>query len=517
MAAVKSALPKLKPGEPVRIVARVSESPEQRRKLQAQLTDMLPKNGAAKSSVVVLCAFKQGYSWLMDEIAPQLKGKHIGAIKIEFKKNDDSSHQRAMLSPARWVQELYPVDEMLSKELGVPLDKITLNDFDGDAKSPTYRVHAYDAAGGEILAREFTVTTAEQPYNGAIPRYEQVQIDTGWVRMESDAGVVLDQRIRTDIEEFWDHYQKTTLPRIYSFVMAQSRGELRPEFAPPFDTLKIDFHLSEPDYDLGLDKERISSLEALQEDTFYTTENFVNTMSDLEAGRAITYAGRIIPIVHRPGPDEGKDGRVHIEFYGKPAANPMAVLRWTDSTGRHRERKRDMFVPGDPMQPRLIAARVKAGPGMEDRGIESLTWLLNADYKEDRPRRMGPRGIGGPGGTRHFLRGASAWANSLVSGHAGRRRVHHRLGLASFAHRSHGIRVARAALGQSGQRRAARIRVVESHAFAVKRAPANRGFQAGFAAPGTGPMGQADLAEGKRCDLGQTRRESRRERVLDGT
>ena len=64
--------------------------------------------------------------------------------------------------------------------------------------------------------------------------------------------------------------------------------------------------MSEPDYELGIDKERISSLEALQEDTFYSTENFVNMMGDLVAGRAVTYAGRIIPIVHAS--DDGKDG-----------------------------------------------------------------------------------------------------------------------------------------------------------------------------------------------------------------
>ena len=74
----------------------------------------------------MLCAYKQGVSWLMDEIAPQLKGKPVASIKIEFRKNSDASGTRAMFSPARWVHELYPVDEMFSKELSVPLDKITL-------------------------------------------------------------------------------------------------------------------------------------------------------------------------------------------------------------------------------------------------------------------------------------------------------------------------------------------------------------------------------------------------------
>ena len=92
---------------------------------------------------------------------------------------------RAMFSPARWVHELYPVDEMLAKELGIPLEKITLAQIEGAGKPPTYRVHAYDAGGKEMLTREFTVTTIEQPYNGVMPEYEKVQVDTGWVRMES--------------------------------------------------------------------------------------------------------------------------------------------------------------------------------------------------------------------------------------------------------------------------------------------------------------------------------------------
>ena len=54
--------------------------------------------------------------------------------------------------------------------------------------------------------------------------------------------------------------------------------------------------MSEPDYNLDLDRERISSLEALQEDTFYSTGAFFTMMGDLESGRPINYTGRIIPI-----------------------------------------------------------------------------------------------------------------------------------------------------------------------------------------------------------------------------
>jgi hypothetical protein len=379
--AVRGAASKIAPGGDVKLVARVSEGPEQRRKLQTQLKEILAKTGADahRLNVEVLSAYKQGYSWLMDEIAPALAAKPVSAVRIDFAKNLDNSGVRAMHSEARWVQELYPVDEMLARKLNLPLEKITLSEIDEPpANGPTYRVHAFDTAGKEILVRDFKVATVMQPYNGVITRYEQVQVATGWVHMESASKVVLDQRIKTDPEEFWDHYQNQTLPRIYKFIMAQAHGELRPEFAPPFDTLKLDIRMSEPDYSLDLDRERISSLEALQEDTFYSTANFMSMMGDLESGRPITYTGRIIPIVH--GSQDGKDGRVHIEFYGKPAANPLVRLTWTDAHGKRQKRERNLPALTGEMQPRLIQARVKAG----EPGAERLLWLLPADFADDK-------------------------------------------------------------------------------------------------------------------------------------
>jgi len=373
--AIKGSLPKLKAGEPVRVVARVSEGPETRQKLKTQIAGMLP----AKSDVVVLSAYKQGVSWLIDEIAPQVKGR-AAALKIEFRKNDDPTHTRVMYSPARWVHELYPVDEMLAKELNIPLEKITLDQFEPAPKAPTYRVRALDAAGKEILAREFSVTTIDRPWNGVMQEYETVQVDTGWVRMESGGAAVLDERIATDTEEFWDHYQKVTLPRVFKSIMATWHGELRPEFAPAFDTLRIDIHMSEPNYELGIDRERISSLEALQEDTFYSTENFINMMGDLEAGRPFQHVGRIMPIVHNS--EDGKDGRVHIEFWGKPAGVPSIELKWTDGAGKRHEETREFWALTGAFQPRLIQARTAAGQAMP----ESLTWLLPADFNEDKFR-----------------------------------------------------------------------------------------------------------------------------------
>ncbi|HEX3746103.1 MAG TPA: M14 family zinc carboxypeptidase [Bryobacteraceae bacterium] len=372
--AVREAAPKIAAGQEAKLVARVSEGPEERRKLTAQLQQMLGPH----ANIEVLCAFKQGYSWLMDEIAPALAGKPVASLRIEFAKNVDPTKIRTMQSEARWVQELYPVDEMLARKLNVPLAKITFDEIaEPTAHTPTYRVHALDAAGKEILTRDFTISSVMQPYNGVMPRYEQVQVETGWVQLEAGGKTLLNQRIRTDIEELWDHYQNKTLPKVYQFVLSQAHGDLRTEFSPPFDTIKLDIHLSEPDYSLDLDRERISSLEALQEDTLYSTDVFMSMMGDLLTGRPVTYTGRVLPIVHHS--EDGKDGHVRIEFYGKPAANPLVRLSWTDAQGKHHMQERNLPVLNGDMQPRLIQARVKAG----EAGLERLTWMLPADFAKD--------------------------------------------------------------------------------------------------------------------------------------
>jgi len=378
--AVRAASAKMPRRQEVRLTALVSEGPEQRRKLESELKELLIRAGAdpQRTSVTVLCAYKPGYSWLMDDVANALAAKPVAGVSIEFARNVDPTGMRSMWSEARWVQELYPVDEMLARKLNIPLEKVTLHQFEPGSGSPTYRARAFDAAGKEILSREFTVPTVSQPYNGVLPRYEQVQVDTGWVKLEAGGKPLLDERIKTDIEEFWDHYQNQTLPKVWQFVMSQVHGELRAEFAPPFDTLKLDIHMSEPDYNLDLDRERISSLEALQEDTFYSTDNFMAMMGDLETGRPLGYIGRVIPIVHRS--EDGQDGRVHIEFYGKPEANPLVRLSWTDAQGRSHKQERNLPAIAGEMMPRLVQARVKAG---ED-GVQRLTWVMPADYLDDK-------------------------------------------------------------------------------------------------------------------------------------
>jgi hypothetical protein len=366
-------------GQPVTLEARVSEGPEQRVKIKQKLIEMLKAAGAdpAKIDIKVLCTYKSGYSWLVDDVEPSLKGSGVAKIKIEFAPYPDPTKMSTMRSLYRWNQELFPVDEVLARDLGIPLKSIEIAKMDDD-RGPTYKVHAYAADGREILARDFTVKTVTRPYSDQFPEYEKVTVETGWVTMASAGKTLLDERIESDIETFWDHYQAETLPRIYKMIVAQNEGKPKVEFQPLFDTLKVSYKMSEPDYQIGLEQERISSLEGLQEDTFFNTENFFYMLGDLLAGGRMDYQGRILPVAY-PTRD-GEDGEVHIEFYAKDAGSPKVRLAWkTEGDAVEHEHVRDLPVIASAGHSRMVAARVQAGKD----GVEALTWRLPVDFAKE--------------------------------------------------------------------------------------------------------------------------------------
>ena len=74
--AVKTSLPKLKPGAPVKLLARVSEGPEQRAPEKSAPADAV-RCRREKQRRAGARAYKPGVSWLMDEIAPRLRARPL--------------------------------------------------------------------------------------------------------------------------------------------------------------------------------------------------------------------------------------------------------------------------------------------------------------------------------------------------------------------------------------------------------------------------------------------------------
>ena len=164
MDAVEATLPKIARQQPVVVEARVSESPEMREKLRDQFVAALKGAGAdpGQIDVHVLSAYKRGYSWLVDEIEPELKAKNAAKIQIEFAKYGDPEKSSSMRAVSRWVEELFPVDDVLARDLSIPLANIELAEK-ADEKGPTYTVTVYDAGGKEVLKRDFDIKTVARP------------------------------------------------------------------------------------------------------------------------------------------------------------------------------------------------------------------------------------------------------------------------------------------------------------------------------------------------------------------
>jgi hypothetical protein len=157
--------------EPINIVARLSEPPTMRARVEQQAVQELVDAGAMLSevSVSVLSAYKQGYSWLYDAVRPRLARLPVARIEIRFAEIGPPPgwQQQAMFTPTRWLLELHPIDEVLARELDLPLEAIVFEKM--PIGSPTYEVIAWDAAGGELLRQTFEPAVVVRSYFDQFP------------------------------------------------------------------------------------------------------------------------------------------------------------------------------------------------------------------------------------------------------------------------------------------------------------------------------------------------------------
>jgi Zinc carboxypeptidase len=371
-------VPAVKKRAAVAVEARLSEPPEVRRQIEQQARAELVKAGAdeANTRVTVLSAYKQGYSWLYDVVRPALAGKAIDRITIRFAEIGPPPgwKQQGMFAPTRWLLELYPIDEILASELKIDLAQIHFEK--APIGSPAYEVIATAKDGGELLRRTFEPAVVERAFFDRFPEYERVRVTTGWIKAEVGGRPAIDERIETDPERFWDHFQSTTLPALYEHVMALGGGKPRAEDAPFFGELKVELTLSEPDYRLPIDQEQISSTEALHEEIYFNTLHFFDVMGRFTRGAPLTYPGRVIPIVRAKA--DGKAGQAKISISGFDAPRPSVVVEYVETSGRAGVVRLDVpRVAVD--RPQTLAATVRAGRD----GVDRLDLRVKVDTERD--------------------------------------------------------------------------------------------------------------------------------------
>ena len=353
----------------IRIQARLSEPPALRAEMAAEAKQALIDAGASPDTeVTILSAFKQGYSWLHEVVAPSLNGRMVEEIVIRFRRNDPPEDwpQQAIHTPLRWLHEIFPIDEVFARDLGLELERIR---FEQVTEGPTYAVEVTDPRGRTLFVSAFEPKWVLRPYFDRFQDYEHVRVTTGWLNATADGDTIVDERIVTDPEAFWDHYQGAVLPAVYDHVMDLHDGlpQGGSTDAPYFGELTVEISMSEPDHRIGIDNEIHAPMDALHEEIYFGTIEFFDVLGRNSRGQGLTFPGRIIPIM-RPKQD-GSAATVDISVTGFATSRPAVVVTYEDAAGDSGQVRLD--IPKTSLQrPSARMAKVRDGvPGLTHLGL----------------------------------------------------------------------------------------------------------------------------------------------------
>ena len=341
-------------GDRVEAEILVSEPPELRMRLASELEAALGAAGAAESRVRVISAYKQGFSWLADYVLPAVRGEAVGRVTVRFPTAHYPANERWYGQDIRWLQEIFPIDWILARELDIEVDDIEFVKVD---EGPVeYEVDVTDDVGRLLHTDRFAPRFTTREYFPYIPT-AKIHYTTGGFRATVNGEEVADVHVRTDPERLWDYYQQDAQPRMFAFAREYTRGDLSLRNQPFFRDFFLDIKMSEPDFRLDLDEERISSLDSLHEDLTFTTIDFWGIFSGQESGSREVAPGRLMPMIHAPreGPPE-----VRVRFVGNAVPHPELAIRWTTRDGADFERRIGL-TELEVSQPRITAARVRAG------------------------------------------------------------------------------------------------------------------------------------------------------------
>ncbi len=276
----------------VKIQVLMARPEEVRKKVEQDIRGLLKRRGyrGDQIDVIVLNAHKPGLSWMREVVLKEIAGKKVEKIEIAFKE----FKEKGLEEPIRWLQEIYPIDEIFAASLAIPRKKIELKK---DLRiNETYRVRAWRKRK-IVYENFFSPKWVGQPYLHVFPRLGKIHPCTGWVRMEVDGQDLVDQRVKTGMERIWEIYQK----EILSFVAKEGNQVLRKKELtapdPIFEELRFDIYFDHPMEPLGIDEERLSPLEALHEDLYFVTLDFFSRWAKSRGLKNLS-PGRILPVIH---------------------------------------------------------------------------------------------------------------------------------------------------------------------------------------------------------------------------
>lgn len=336
----KHVYPNVKSGDKVQVFGALSEGKEERKEIDERIEANLTAAGADTEQVTVLCAYKQGYSWLEEVVVPKLlQDKAIDRIEIGFKPflpegvtewaDEDGatpSYNNVGVDPDKWydlpiryLQELYPVEDMLAEQLHMERENISFYAYEGNADI-TYELKAY-AADGVTYEETYKAESSERLYLDAYPQLGKVHPSTGYVKVWINGALILENRIETDVERIWSVYQTEILADCRAYIEETTGGLITTETQPFFSKMQLEIEASEPDFALPCRQDLFTTLDGLHEDIYFAGADYFKNFGLEKSGTILDAPGLILPVIRKR---KGKPS-VKVTLYGQEAKEPMIV------------------------------------------------------------------------------------------------------------------------------------------------------------------------------------------------
>lgn len=302
----------------VSVTAAVSENAEIRGILAEEMQNNITAKGGVADNITIINAYKQGFCWIEEFIIPQLKKaeKQTDKIEIYFKpflpegqsewidENGATPNRTRGLEntpdkwfdlPVRYLQELYPIDDVLSAQLGIPRDNIEFKAYEGN-EDITYLFKAF-SDGEESFCSQYKSRCSSRPYMDQYPQLGIVHPSTGYVKVFVNGKPFFETEIKTDLENVWDIYQSQILPDCRRYIESKHGTSLTAQNQPFFKELHLDIQLSEEERRLPCREDIISPLSALHEDLYFTGGDYFKYYGQ-STGQKFDAPGLILPDLH---------------------------------------------------------------------------------------------------------------------------------------------------------------------------------------------------------------------------
>lgn len=327
------ALPQISDGDVIEVYGVLSEDLDVRCQIENIIRNIIQSRGGVCSYAKIYRSLKSGISWIEETVLPKIesfiKPDDINEVIIKFKnfvnefgeesyENESTPNYQEHQDnpnkwfdiPTRWLQELFPVDEIISKRLNIPIQNISFESIDDCFE--TYCIEILNKNNTVIYEDKFNVKYVQKNYMNRYPQIGKVHVTTGWITVKKNGETILDKRIITDTEKIWSFIEDQILPKLEVYFFNKYGRTNLVKMQPLFNKLQINIKMSEVDYNIGVREERISTTESMQEDIYFYILDWFKTYGERDCGGELDNIGLIIPEIVNC---KGEDSNIEIILY----------------------------------------------------------------------------------------------------------------------------------------------------------------------------------------------------------